>query len=349
MTDRAEGEGSPTIREIGGEFALIERFRRRAGAGKGVVTLGIGDDAALLGPSGVASQTVVTTDLLLEDVHFRRPWCDPYLLGRKAVNVNLSDIAAMAATPTATFVSLALPADLPVSWAEALFEGMCDACEEYGSQIAGGDTNVSPDRVVLSVTQFGRVALGKAVLRSGARPRDVVLVTGELGAAAAGLALLERFGLEEAETVSAEAVRAQLSPSPRLREGAALPGIATAMMDLSDGLVSDLGKLSATSGAGAVIFERGVPVSAAARAAAERLGTDPLAWALAGGEDYELLFTVAPERVEEARRAVHVAGKSRSVVVGRIKEGPGVVIEGQDGIWRDAGSGGWDHFVGSGL
>lgn len=327
----------------GGEFGLIARFYATLAPlpDNSPVVLGIGDDAALLAPTGSAGQTVVTTDLLIEDIHFRRAWADPKRLGRKAVAVNLSDIAAMGASPTATFVSLALPPDLPLAWVDALFAGMREIAGEFGSLIAGGDTNASPDRIVLSVTQMGRAALGKAVRRSGAKPGDLVVVTGGLGAAKAGLDLLERFGLPEAERQNKEAVDAQLSPVPRIAAGqAAARAGASAMMDISDGLLADLAKLCGASRVGATVREADVPVHPAAQN-----GENALQYALTGGEDYELLVTVPLDHYAFLQNDLREAG-AQAFVVGEIRAEAGVTVARPDGsVYRpDVRAGGWNHF-----
>jgi thiamine-monophosphate kinase len=335
------------LRAIGGEFALIDRIRQRVGASGGAVLLGIGDDAALLGPSGTASNLVVTTDLLIEDVHFRRSWCEPYLLGRKAAAVNLSDIAAMGGIPTATFLSIALPTNLTVEFVDDLIQGLDDCCKEFGSQIAGGDTNAAPDRLVISVTQIGTVFPTKAKRRTGARYGDRILVTGRLGDASAGLALLEKFGLAGAEKIAATAVRRQLSPTPRVAEGriAGELGAVRAMMDLSDGLLGDLGKLCSASRTGAVVQMEAVPVGQGAKKTAAKLGANPLSYALYGGEDYELLIIVMAEAAQDVMVEIEKSTGTAVTDIGEIVAG--------DTVWyvdaagqRFAASAGWDHFAG---
>jgi thiamine-monophosphate kinase len=314
-----------------GEFALIERIAATVQTPVRDLRVGIGDDAAVL---RARRQSVVTTDMLLEDIHFRLRWTDAYRLGWKAVAVNLSDVAAMGATPTFTFVSLGLPAAIPVSFVDELYRGMRDVCARFGSAIAGGDTNASPNGVVISVTQMGAVKKRRVVLRRGARPGDIVCVTGVLGQAAAGLALLEARGLPEAERSAPGAVAALLQPTPRVPEAhtAARVGGVTAMMDISDGLLGDLGKLSRASGVGARVRESDVPVGEDAT----------LARALAGGEDYELLMTVSPDRVAAVRAAVEATGTPLRPI-GEVTAEPDVVLLGPDGKGVPAPEG-WDHF-----
>lgn len=328
---------------MGGEFALIERIAQGSRTRDDAVLVGIGDDAAVLRVSG-EKRCVVTTDMLFEDVHFRLAWTDPYRLGWKSVAVNLSDIAAMGGMPTFTFVAVALPSDTTVDFVDELYRGMRDACARFGAVIAGGDTNVSPQRTVITVTQMGEVKKRQVALRSQAVPGDVVMVTGALGRSAAGLALLEAEGRAGAEAICDEVVEAHLRPIPRVFEaGAAVRTEAvTGMMDVSDGLLGDLRKLCRSSRVGACIQSGAVPVGTTARHVAERMQQDVLRWALYGGEDYELLMTVAPDRVEAVRDAVLATGTPLTVI-GELTAETEVVLERPDGV-REVVRRGWDHF-----
>lgn len=340
-----------TIRQLGGEFALIERIAQGIGKESDAASslrVGIGDDAAVLRVSE-GKVCIVTTDLLFEDVHFRLDWTDPYSLGWKAVAVNLSDIAAMGAEPTFAFISIALPKGTTVEFVDALYQGMRDIGARFGSVIAGGDTNTSPDRMVINVAQLGEADEEKVILRSRAVPGDLILATGTLGDSAAGLALLRQRGRAEAEAVSLGSVRAHLVPVPRIAEARAgvRAGGITAMMDISDGLCGDLAKLCQSSGVGATIHAAMVPVGSGARRAATALpGSDPLQWALSGGEDYELLFSASPERTEAVRSAIIEATGTPVTIVGSIREGEGVLIDNGNGTLTPPPSGsGWDHFT----
>jgi thiamine-monophosphate kinase len=331
------------IGELGGEFALIDRIAARLPSGP-AVTLGIGDDAAVLAPTGENAFLLVTTDLLIEDIHFRRAWgVPPWLLGEKAIAVNVSDIAAMGGVPTATFVSLALPSDTNVEFVDDLYKGIGEACSRYGAVVAGGDTNGSPGPLVISITQLGVVGPQGPLLRSAARPGDVVLVTGALGGAAAGLAALERHGAEMAGDLHPDAYHAQVNPSPRLGEAhaAAATGDVTACMDLSDGLFADLEKLCRASGVGAVVDATRIPLPEHAHEDAEHLGGDALAWALRGGEDYELLLTVKADAAERVCAAITGATGTPVTVIGEVTAGQGVSLVGG----KETPSGGWDHFT----
>jgi thiamine-monophosphate kinase len=279
------------------EFALIESLCRRFGkTGRGVV-VGIGDDAAVLRVSP-REDVVVTTDLLVEGVHFTFTTASYEDIGYKAAAANISDIAAMGGRPEYLFVSIAIPPSHRQSQIHGLYRGMMTACRPHGIQLVGGDTSASRRDLFLNVTLTGRVASGKALRRDGARPGDLVYVTGTLGDSLAGLNLLTapRSRRQRRHAVMASLMRRHLRPEPRVEIGRVLStrGLATAGIDLSDGLSGDLMHLCRRSGVGAEIDALALPVSAALETYARRLGADPADLARQGGEDYELLFTVAP-------------------------------------------------------
>ena len=334
------------LADIGGEFGFIDRLRGlHAGAtGDGLVA-SIGDDAAILdAPPG--RQIVVTTDMLIENVHFRRDWSDPYSIGWKAAAVNLSDVAAMGADPTFAFVSLALPPDETVEGLDRLMDGFSDCLTRYGARLAGGDTNAAPTDLTVSVTLLGSVPSGQALTRAGARVGDVLLVTGALGHSAAGLALLVAHGQPGAAQRSEALVSAHRRPQPRVPAGlaAAQTRKIHACMDVSDGLFGDVPKLCAASGVGARLETALLPVSDELRRVCESLRTDPLRMALQGGEDYELLLAVAPADVDAVRAAVEATGVSLTAIGEIIKTGLRVIApNGRDDFTPP--SGGWDHFA----
>jgi thiamine-monophosphate kinase len=333
------------LSDIGGEFGFIERIRTTyAGAKSKDLVLPAGDDAAVL-QVPLDRQVVVTTDLLIEGIHFRREWSDFYSVGWKAAAVNLSDMAAMGADPTFTFVSLAFPKDETVEGLERLYDGLCDCLMRYGAQLAGGDTSAAVDGLVINVTLLGTVPRGQALTRSGAKIGDVLLVTGTLGDSAAGLALLSQRSVVKAEKTSPECVLAHRRPQPRVvaARAARETGLVHAAMDLSDGLTGDTAKLCAASGVGARIDAAALPISDALKVAAAELGRPALNFALSGGEDYELLLTAAPGDVEALCAAVAAAG-TRLTPIGEIIR-TGFVVRGSDGADLPTKSGGWDHFA----
>jgi thiamine-monophosphate kinase len=280
-------------------------------------------------------------------VHFDRASISAHELGAKSIVVNVSDVAAMAGSPRYALASIALSDDVDARWVVELYGGMREACDEYALSLIGGDTNRA-DAVVISVTVVGEVAAGRAVTRSGARPGDLVVVTGSLGAAAGGLALSGRPAAEAARALSAPWGRTLLDalvrPVARVGEGQTLgQGGATAMMDLSDGLAKDLTRLCAESGVGVRLDLGSIPVSPALLEAAPVLGVDPLELALGGGEDYELLATIDATDADHARAQLADRFGVTLTEVGVIIE-EGLVAVGADGVERTLEPKGWDHF-----
>jgi thiamine-monophosphate kinase len=330
-----------------GEFGLIERLRRRlAGAGAapaaGTVVHGIGDDAAILGaPAG--SELVATIDALIEEVHFRKDWSRPEDVGWKSLAVNVSDLGAMGARPLGALVTLAAPVWTPVRWIDRLYEGLAECARLYGCPVVGGDTIRSPASIAISVAALGSVPAGRAVLRTGAQRGDLVCVTGVVGDSGAALELLRR-----GKTVSGKRYRSLLEwhfrPRPPVAAGSALAeaGLASSMLDLSDGLASDLQHIARGSKVGIRIEAARLPISDAARQAAREMDTDPVRWALFGGEDYQLLFTVPQSRFQEVPPALGPLGVT-ATVIGRAV-GRGVSITWPDGRTGPLRAQGWAHF-----
>lgn len=324
-----------------GEFGLIDRIRRRAGAAPGVL-IGIGDDCAAVELPGELLLT--STDLLIEEVHFRRAWTTPHLLGRKSVAVNVSDIAAMGGTPRQLYLGLGVPPAMAVEEIEALLAGVLEAAGEYGAALVGGDTCRSPGPLLIAVTASGSVPAGEMIRREGARPGDGLYVSGTLGDAA--LALRQ---LQAGETPEPFLAGRHHDPQARTRLGRALAtaGIPSAMIDLSDGLLADLGHILEASGVGAEVEEETLPLSPAL---ARALATDPslLELALGGGEDYELLFTVPAGR-EEALAAAAAAATTPVSRVGRIvAPEQGLTLRDRLGRQQPLGQRGFNHFAAEG-
>jgi thiamine-monophosphate kinase len=329
------------------EDELIAAITRLLSGSQPGVVVGVGDDAAVIEPG--RGQQVLTTDLLIEGVHFERASISPRDLGAKAVTVNVSDIAAMGGSPRAALAGIGLAPDIEAAWVMELYGGMRDACAEYALSLVGGDTNRA-DLVVVSVTVVGEVSPGRAVTRSAARIGDAIVVTGALGAAAGGLALSRAQPAAMTAALSSPWGRALLDalarPVARVGEGQTLAQSgAHAMMDLSDGLAKDLSRLCLASGVGARIELVGVPVAEPLRAGAASLGVDPLELALGGGEDYELVATLDPTDAEAARRVLDERFGVTLTRVGTIIEGEGLVAVGDDGRETPLGSKGWDHFA----
>ena len=312
------------------EKELIRQIRRSTRGGKSVVT-GIGDDCAVLRvPPG--HEVLVTTDFTIENVHFRRDWHPPELVGRRCLTRGLSDIAAMGGEPLAAFLSLAVASDVPQKWVNRFLKGLLNLAEEFKVPLAGGDTAQSAGGIQADIVVVGSVPRGKAVLRSGAKAGDRVYVTGELGGSAAALARLM-----ESKPVGAEYFR-HFRPLARVAVGQWLRqrGIASAMIDLSDGLSTDLEHICQESHVGAEIEAEAIP-RAQVGLGKRRVG---LELALHGGDDYELLFTSA------AAVPAEVAGV-RVTRIGRTTQSAGMRLIAADGKWRPLEAEGWEHFRGN--
>jgi thiamine-monophosphate kinase len=330
------------------ELEIIRIIRRTAAQSPGErVETGIGDDTAVLLPQQGA-RLLATTDLLVEDVHFRRRWATPFDIGWKAMAVNLSDIAGKGGRPLWALVGLALPAPPSPSDVEALYEGMRQAGAPHGVAIVGGDTSTSPRGWFINVTLLGEHE-GSPRLRSGAKPGDAVAVTGTLGRSAAGLAVLEA-GRTTLSAVSHEALEtaaaAHLRPAARVAEGRWLGAAAGvhAMMDCSDGLATDLSHICRASGVGARVALDRLPVDSAAREVAGALAADALSWATSGGEDFELLLTCDPASVDALRDGLGRATGTALTVVGEIEAfGAGVTFLDAGGKRVTVGPG-YEHF-----
>ncbi|MGQ9498235.1 MAG: thiamine-phosphate kinase [Desulfotomaculales bacterium] len=325
-----------------GEWGLLAELLPGLPAGPEVV-LGAGDDAAIL--RGDGCWLLLTTDLLVEDVHFSLAYTGYDDLGYRALAVNVSDIAAMGGRPTAAVVGLGLPPGTEVDDVRALYGGLREAAGTYGVSLVGGDTVASPRALTVSVALLGEVEPGRALLRSHARPGDIICVTGELGAAAAGLAVLQKR-LSCPPEVAAPLTRAHLRPAARVGAGrvlAASHGVG-AVIDLSDGLVTDLGHICRAGGVGCAVEVAKVPVAPAARDLAAVTGEDPLTWALAGGEDYELLFTVRARAADEVAARLEAVGEkvNRIGVITAAEEGARLVYP--DGREAPLVPAGYEHF-----
>ena len=329
------------------EDELLATLRRVFSGDHPGVRLGIGDDAAVVDTR--EGQAVLTADILVEGVHYDRTLISPRDLGAKAIVVNVSDVAAMGASPRFALLSVALPPDADAAWVVELEGGVRAACDEYALTMVGGDLSSGPVAVV-SVAVMGEVAPGRYVTRSGARPGDRVVVTGTLGASAGGLALARASGSAARRALLSAAGRslmeAHVRPVARVGEGRTLAvSGATAMMDVSDGLAIDLGRICAASGVGARLRTADVPVAPELIEVREILGVDPLELALGGGEDYELLATLPAARVAEAAAALDERFGCRLTEIGEIMDGDGLTAVEADGRDRPLEAKGWDHLA----
>lgn len=325
------------------EFEFIDSLRRRFGTA-------IGDDAAVF-QTAAGKETVITADLLIEDIDFRRTTAPPALLGHKALAVSLSDIAAMGARPRWSLISIGVPEDVwETEFVDQFYEGLTSLANCYDVKLIGGDTSRTPDKIVIDSIVIGECNLGQAVKRAGAQAGDQIFVTGSLGGAAAGLRLIERgahlaeqqLADEDSQKIDHVLLR-QLRPDPRVGWGMVLGDerLATSLIDISDGLSSDLNHLCRESGVGALIESSLLPIDHQVVELCGRRALDPLQLALHGGEDFELLFTVKPGDVARLPRRVDGVGLTR---IGEVrKEGDGVKISEGSRVW-ELNPGGWKHF-----
>lgn len=309
-----------------GEFELLAALRERLPPPGPQVRVGSGDDAAVTVPRGA---TATSVDAIVDGVHFRRGDAEPAQIGRKALATALSDLAAMGAEAGEAYVVAGVPADLGEDEFRGLLDGMLALAAETGTTLAGGDLTRAP-ALTLALTVVGHAATPELlVTRGGAEPGDALVLSGELGGAAAGLLLLERPEL--AASVAAETAerlrRRQLEPVPRLRTGVALAAAgARAMIDLSDGLAGDAGHLAIASGTALRIDASALPLAKGVAEVAAAAGRDPLELAAGGGEDYELLAALAPERLAEASIAIGEAEETMLTPIGEVLVGGGVEI-----------------------
>lgn len=336
------------IKEIG-EFGLIRRIAQRIPSPVPGVVVGIGDDVAVL-DTGREEYLLATCDIQVEGVHFRRETISPAQLGRRVAAINVSDIAAMGGHPTWALVSLALPPDMDVDFVDGLYEGMREQLGEAGAVVVGGNLSKIAGGTVIDLCLLGAVAPRDLVLRSGAKEGDLILVTGTLGDSRGGLELLMTPSLRVSQPCRDELVTRHLTPRPRLREGQLLGkcGRVHAMADVSDGLLSDVRHICGASRLGAEIWVDALPVSAACKEAARICGADPLDWAMRGGEDYELVFTVGSRDAPDVREVLEAETGTGCAIVGKMvrrEEGIHAVLPDGTRVDRSKDGAGWDHFA----
>ena len=328
---------SPAVADLG-EFGLISRIAAGVFSHEGVIT-GIGDDAAVTVVSA-GMQLLTSTDMLLEDVHFRRAWHDPYRLGRKSLAVSISDIAAMGGIPRWALLSLAIPSDLPLAFVDDFMRGFLAIASEQGVALIGGDTCSSRSGLTVSVTIMGEQYPDRIVRRSGARPDDDIWVTGTLGDAALGLILVE-----QGSVASDQLLARLLDPKPQVAVALALAeaGLVTSMIDISDGVLADYGHIGEQSGVGGIIQLDQIPLSVDFLSGAAQLPVIPYQLALSGGEDYELCFTAGSDNRE---KIIDCAKKCGIAVtrIGIVSSSPGVTVVNRGGELFVAQTDGFNHF-----
>ena len=325
-----------------GEFGIIEKLRHIAKGRSKKIKIGIGDDCAVIGNSEL--DTLATTDTLIENVHFNLRYFCPKTLGEKAVAVNLSDIAAMGGVPLYILISLGIPAPTQVEFVEELYEGFENMAKKYNCSIIGGDIVKSNSALMISITIIGEIKKNAFLSRAGAKNKDKIFITGVLGDSAAALDLLN-----EARPTKNKIIEKHLSPTPRLEEGQRLAGEigVSAMIDLSDGLISDLQRICDESQCGARVYLDKIPISIRLRELGKLSNKNVLDYALYGGEDYELLFTINENRSNNIQKKWQNM-KTPITYIGEIeKKRNGITLVHRDGKEEPLAKSGYDHFLNS--
>lgn len=323
------------INEIGGEFALIERLGQLVPRQRADIIQGIGDDAAVLRTAPEpAPYLLVTTDTLVENEHFRSDRATPEQIGYKASECNVSDIAAMGGIPTWMFVAVTLPKRTELAWVEGVYRGLAQSCADHHIALAGGDTTQGPITVI-TITLLGSVRPEHLCLRSQARPGDLLAVSGSLGASAAALALLENH-----RNPTPYLLNKHYTPRCRRDISDRIAPLAHAMIDISDGLASEVRHICTQSNVGAQVIAAQIPLHADVINAGDQLGLDPLRWALGGGEDYELLFSIEPMHLNKLREA----GVACQVIGNVTESSAGMILIQPDGTHLPL-TGGYTHFT----
>jgi len=332
-----------SLKQIG-EFGFIDKISRGCLICPEGIARAIGDDAAAFGME-VGRLALITTDLLVERVHFLRTAVSGFDLGYKCLAVNLSDIAAMGGEARQAFVSIAIPADCSLVYLEDLYEGMKQLAAEFDVNILGGDTTGSKTDLIVNVAVYGTVPADELLARDAARPGDILFSTGYLGDSRAGLHLILN-GIEADDPHLQSLYRAHVRPPPHLREGrflAARSGVHAAI-DTSDGLSSDLGHIARQSRVGAILQADRLPISDALKAFCRRFDFDPVQFALAGGEDYTLLCTSDADQAAALEKDFESRFKRPLFRIGRINAGQRLEMEYPDGRIASITASGWDHF-----
>lgn len=326
-----------------GEFGFIDRISPLGNIRPEGVIKGIGDDCAVIQVQA-DEYLLVTTDLLVEKVHFLMDWAAPEIIGARALTANLSDIAACGGNPRDVFLSLAIPDKMEVEWLDAFYLGLTELARQYKVNVLGGDTTSSKTDFVISIAVTGLVPSDQVLLRHTAKEGDIIILTGSTGLSGAGCDIL--IGQQDLKTEAAiAAIEAHLKPRPHIAEGRMLAtsGACTAAIDVSDGISSDLGHLCRDSGLGAILYETKIPIPPQLTQLGKILKKDPIDWALNGGEDYVLLAAITPSGlqgvIEQAEN-----NNWKFYPIGEFVAGPQMQLFRKDGKTQEIVPAGWDHF-----
>tara|TARA_B100000315_G_scaffold138699_1_gene127769 strand:- start:6433 stop:7431 length:999 start_codon:yes stop_codon:yes gene_type:complete len=323
-----------------GEFGLIEKLRRKIRKPSHRVKLGPGDDCAVVAPPD--QDILMTSDTLIEDVHFDLHYVSPEMLGKKSIVVNLSDIAAMGGSPLYILISLGIPISTSVEFVEKLYVGFESMAKKYNCNIIGGDISNSTNGLIISITVVGEIKKNILIRRAGARIRDKIFVTGTLGNSAAGLEILKRPNSVKKNKL----IEDHLCPKPRLIEGKILAEkiAVSAMIDLSDGLASDLKRICEESKCGARIYLNKIPLSHGLRRFKKSLNKNILDYALYGGEDYELLFTIKGKKIPQLQKGWRKMKIPITNIGEILDKRHGIILVSHDGKEKTLSKRGYDHF-----
>lgn len=316
-----------------GELELIQRIVKKAGSPDGLLTA-IGDDACVIDITDI-NKAVVTTDMLIENTHFDLKLISPEQLGYKSAAVNISDVAAMGASPKYALLSMGIPSTAKTGFIEDLTNGFINCLNEFGTGLAGGDTTAA-EQWVISVTIIG-FARNNYLRRSTAQPGDNIFVSGTLGDSAAGLSILRKKLITPSKTIAHQLISAHIKPDPRVDLGLLLSDIATSAIDLSDGLGTDLRHICRASGTGAIIYKEAIPISDSLRSLSETGNIDSIELAVSGGEDYELLFTMPPSAEPPSGLDIKITK------IGKITDRLEIVLMTEKGQKQPLGQG-YEHF-----
>lgn len=331
------------LKEIG-EFGFIDRIAPMGNVRPEGVVKGIGDDCAVIQVRG-DEYLLLTTDLLVEKVHFLMNWAAPEIIGAKALTANLSDIAACGGNPRDAFLSLAIPDRMEVEWLDGFYRGLTDLAHRYQVNVLGGDTTSSKTDFVINIVVTGMVPPEQVLFRHTANEGDIIILTGPTGLSGAGCDVLLNHHDLKSETAIA-AVKAHLEPRPHVAEGRMLAasGSCTAAIDVSDGISSDLGHLCRDSGLGAVLYEEKIPITPELTPLARTLGKDPLDWILNGGEDYVLMAAIKPTALQAVLDQAEENGW-KFYPIGEFVSGGKMELVRIDGATLEIAPAGWDHFA----
>ncbi len=325
-----------------GEFGLIDLIKKRVHSRNKKILVGIGDDASIVRPSP-GKVLILTTDTLLEKIHFDLDYFTFRRLGHRALAANLSDIAAMGGLPITALVTLGLPDYVTVENVLQLYSGMNFLAKKFNCPVSGGDIISSPKGLLISITVLGEVERKLLTLRSKAKAGDLICVTGELGEAQAGLELLQKVKKNKKIRFSKGLVQKHLTPKPKIWEAREIVKKLnpTSMIDISDGLASEVGQIAKESKLGAVIYETEIPISSKAKQIGKILNKNASNWALYGGEEYELLFTIPKHKV---KKLIELSKKIKLTLVGEITRDKGLFLVRPEGRKEKVKKGGFSHF-----